>query len=86
MWSFLSESCEKLEAEKATSRKSVVVTTAFGKEIEDEIVEMYFENKKKSGGGTIQSCIKKGQQMIITFQDEEGMIVSYGCYITKTPF
>ncbi|XP_054685116.1 protein mono-ADP-ribosyltransferase PARP14-like isoform X2 [Grus americana] len=65
------ESCEKLEAEKATSRKSVVVTTAFGKEIEDEIVEMYFENKKKSGGGTIQSCVKKGQQMIITFQDEE---------------
>ncbi|XP_075613237.1 protein mono-ADP-ribosyltransferase PARP14 isoform X2 [Balearica regulorum gibbericeps] len=65
------ESREKLEAEKATSRKSVIVTTAFGKEIEDEIVEMYFENKKKSGGGTIQSCIKKGQQMIITFQDEE---------------
>ncbi|XP_010291658.1 PREDICTED: poly [ADP-ribose] polymerase 14-like [Phaethon lepturus] len=32
---------------------------------------MYFENKKKSGGGTIESYIKKDQQMIITFQDEE---------------
>ncbi|XP_059676359.1 protein mono-ADP-ribosyltransferase PARP14 [Gavia stellata] len=66
------ESCEKFKAEKATSRKSViVVTTASGEEIEDEIVEMYFENKKKSGGGAIESCIKKDQQIIITFQDEE---------------
>nr|XP_009491491.1 PREDICTED: poly [ADP-ribose] polymerase 14 [Pelecanus crispus] len=32
---------------------------------------MYFENKKKSGGGAIESYIKKDQQMIITFQDEE---------------
>ncbi|XP_054029467.1 protein mono-ADP-ribosyltransferase PARP14 [Dryobates pubescens] len=65
------ESCEKLEAEKATSRKSIIVTTAFGEEIEDEVVEMYFENKKKSGGGTIESYVKKDQQIIITFQDEE---------------
>ncbi|KAK2532667.1 protein mono-ADP-ribosyltransferase PARP14 isoform X1 [Columba livia] len=66
------ESCEKLEAERATPRKSViVVTTASGEEIEDEIVEMYFENKKKSGGGAIESYIKKDQEMIITFQDEE---------------
>ncbi|XP_042639664.1 protein mono-ADP-ribosyltransferase PARP14 [Tyto alba] len=63
---------EKLEVEKATSKKSViVVTTASGEEIEDEIMEMYFENKKKSGGGTIKSYIRKDQQMIITFQDEE---------------
>ncbi|XP_009586393.1 PREDICTED: poly [ADP-ribose] polymerase 14-like, partial [Fulmarus glacialis] len=32
---------------------------------------MYFENKKKSGGGAIESYIKKDQQMIITFQNEE---------------
>ncbi|XP_074766638.1 protein mono-ADP-ribosyltransferase PARP14-like [Athene noctua] len=66
------ESSENLEVEKATSRKSViVVTTASGEDIEDEIVEMYFENKKKSGGGTIESYIKKDQQIIITFQNEE---------------
>ncbi|XP_030344136.1 protein mono-ADP-ribosyltransferase PARP14 isoform X2 [Strigops habroptila] len=67
-----SESCEKLEVKKASPRKSViVVTTASGEEIEDEIVEMYFENKTKSGGGTIESYVKKDQQMIITFQDEK---------------
>ncbi|KAL2302153.1 hypothetical protein Nmel_009570 [Mimus melanotis] len=65
------ESCEKLEAEKATSRNSVVVTTAFGEEIEDEILEMYFENKRKSGGGTIESYVKKDEQVIITFQNEQ---------------
>uniref|UniRef100_A0A8C4TQ10 Poly [ADP-ribose] polymerase n=1 Tax=Falco tinnunculus TaxID=100819 RepID=A0A8C4TQ10_FALTI len=32
---------------------------------------MYFENKKKSGGGAIESYVKKDQQMIISFQDEE---------------
>ncbi|XP_009696676.1 PREDICTED: poly [ADP-ribose] polymerase 14-like [Cariama cristata] len=32
---------------------------------------MYFENKKKSGGGPMESYIKKDRQMIITFQDEE---------------
>ncbi|XP_009867328.1 PREDICTED: poly [ADP-ribose] polymerase 14-like [Apaloderma vittatum] len=32
---------------------------------------MYFENKKKSGGGPIESCVKTDQQIIITFQDEE---------------
>ncbi|XP_009994325.1 PREDICTED: poly [ADP-ribose] polymerase 14 [Chaetura pelagica] len=32
---------------------------------------MYFENKKKSGGGLIETYVKKDQQMIITFKDEE---------------
>ncbi|XP_053925815.1 protein mono-ADP-ribosyltransferase PARP14 isoform X2 [Cuculus canorus] len=66
------ESREKQKAENAASRKSViVVTTAPGEEIEDEIVEMYFENKNKSGGGTIESFVKKDQQIFITFQNEE---------------
>ncbi|KAJ7403292.1 poly (ADP-ribose) polymerase family, member 14 [Pitangus sulphuratus] len=66
------ESCQKLEAEKATSRKSViVVTTASREEIEDEIMEMYFENKKRSGGGIIESYVKEDQRMIITFKDEQ---------------
>ncbi|XP_062434814.1 protein mono-ADP-ribosyltransferase PARP14-like [Rhea pennata] len=66
------ESFGNLRAETTVSGESViVVTTASGEEIEDEIVEMYFENKKKSGGGPIKSCIRKDQQIIITFQDKE---------------
>lgn len=70
-----------MEAEKATSRNSaIVVTTAFGEEVGDEILEMYFENKRRSGGGTIESYVKKDQQVIITFQEEQGMIVCYEFY------
>ncbi|XP_025943186.1 poly [ADP-ribose] polymerase 14-like, partial [Apteryx rowi] len=66
------ESFGNLRAETTASGESIiVVTTASGEEIEDEIVEMYFENKKKSGGGPIKSFIRKDQQIIITFQDEE---------------
>ncbi|XP_009977362.1 PREDICTED: poly [ADP-ribose] polymerase 14-like, partial [Tauraco erythrolophus] len=32
---------------------------------------MYFENKKRSGGGAIESYLRKDQQVILTFQDEE---------------
>ncbi|XP_005049681.1 PREDICTED: poly [ADP-ribose] polymerase 14 [Ficedula albicollis] len=32
---------------------------------------MYFENKRRSGGGDIESYVKKDEQVIITFQDEQ---------------
>ncbi|XP_054826363.1 protein mono-ADP-ribosyltransferase PARP14-like isoform X2 [Eublepharis macularius] len=47
-----------------------IVTTA-EEEIEEEIMELYFENKKWSGGGPIKSCIKDGQRFIVTFEKEE---------------
>lgn len=86
MWSFILETCANLEAETDSRNSVIVVTTAPGEEIEDEVVEMYFENKKKSGGGPIKSWVRKDQLMIITFHDKEGMIVSYGCYINNAPF
>ncbi|XP_048342505.1 protein mono-ADP-ribosyltransferase PARP14-like [Sphaerodactylus townsendi] len=49
----------------------VEIVTAAGEDIEEEIVEMYFENKKRSGGGPIKSCVKDGQRLIITFEKEE---------------
>ncbi|XP_077176451.1 protein mono-ADP-ribosyltransferase PARP14-like [Paroedura picta] len=49
----------------------VEIVTAAGEEIEEDIVEMYFENKRRSGGGPIKSCVKDGQRLIITFEKEE---------------
>lgn len=49
-------------------------------------MEMYFENKKKSGGGAIKSLVRKDRLIFITFHDKEGIIVSYGCYINNAPF
>ncbi|XP_015674623.1 protein mono-ADP-ribosyltransferase PARP14 [Protobothrops mucrosquamatus] len=49
---------------------SVVVTTDAGSEIQTDILELYFENKRHSGGGPIKSCLKDGQQFIIIFENE----------------
>ncbi|KAK9410545.1 polyADP-ribose polymerase PARP14 [Crotalus adamanteus] len=49
---------------------SVVVTTDAGSEIQTYILELYFENKRHSGGGPIKSCLKDGQQFIVTFENE----------------
>lgn len=86
MWSFILETCENLEAETDSRNSVIVVTTAPGEEIEDEVVEIYFENKKKSGGGAIKSLVRKDRLIFITFNDKEGIIVSYGCYINNAPF
>lgn len=75
VWSFILETRENLEAETDSRNSVIVVTTAPGEEIEDEVVEMYFENKKKSGGGAIKSWVRMDRQMIITFHDKEGIIV-----------
>ncbi|XP_035188306.1 protein mono-ADP-ribosyltransferase PARP14-like isoform X1 [Oxyura jamaicensis] len=65
------ETCANLEAETDSRSSVIAVTTAAGEEIEDEVVEMYFENKKKSGGGPIKSWVRKDQLMIITFHNKE---------------
>ncbi|XP_063144808.1 protein mono-ADP-ribosyltransferase PARP14-like [Candoia aspera] len=49
---------------------SVVVMVDAGSEIQIDILEMYFENKRHSGGGPVKACIKDGQQFIITFENE----------------
>ncbi|XP_038038196.2 protein mono-ADP-ribosyltransferase PARP14 isoform X1 [Anas platyrhynchos] len=65
------ETRENLEAETDSRNSVIVVTTAPGEEIEDEVVEMYFENKKKSGGGAIKSLVRKDRLIFITFHDKE---------------
>lgn len=54
---------------------TVVVTTDAGSEIQTDILELYFENKRYSGGGPIKSCLKDGQQFIVTFKNEAGISI-----------
>lgn len=53
----------------------IVVEPAAGGELDEEIVALYFENKKRSGGGPIQSCVRHGQQVIITFENKGGILI-----------
>ncbi|XP_006137712.2 protein mono-ADP-ribosyltransferase PARP14 [Pelodiscus sinensis] len=63
---------ENLGKEMPSSEQSTVaIVTAPGEEIDDELVSMYFENKIRSGGGPIKSCVRNNQQIIITFENAE---------------
>nr|XP_020635225.1 poly [ADP-ribose] polymerase 14-like isoform X2 [Pogona vitticeps] len=58
-------------AEKQITQEdfSVVVIPVEGKEIDTDIIVMYFENRR-AGGGPVKACVKEGQQFIITFENE----------------
>ncbi|XP_067329331.1 protein mono-ADP-ribosyltransferase PARP14-like isoform X1 [Anolis sagrei] len=49
---------------------SLLVVPTSEEDIDSDILEMYFENKKRSGGGPIKCCIKDCQQFIVTFENE----------------
>ncbi|XP_062830387.1 protein mono-ADP-ribosyltransferase PARP14 isoform X2 [Anolis carolinensis] len=49
---------------------SLLVVPASEEDIETDIMEMYFENKKRSGGGPIKCCVKDCQQFIVTFENK----------------
>ncbi|XP_070586684.1 protein mono-ADP-ribosyltransferase PARP14-like [Erythrolamprus reginae] len=64
--------CREKESGKMAVQEgfSVVVTTDPGREIQGDILELFFENKRHSGGGPVKSCIKDGEQFIVTFVNE----------------
>uniref|UniRef100_A0A452I9C2 Poly [ADP-ribose] polymerase n=1 Tax=Gopherus agassizii TaxID=38772 RepID=A0A452I9C2_9SAUR len=55
----------------SSEQSTIVIITAPGEEIGDDLVSMYFENKMWSGGGPIKSCVRNNQQIIITFENAE---------------
>uniref|UniRef100_A0A674JBP7 Poly [ADP-ribose] polymerase n=1 Tax=Terrapene triunguis TaxID=2587831 RepID=A0A674JBP7_9SAUR len=55
----------------SSEQSTVVIITAPGEEIDDDLVSMYFENRMRSGGGPIKSCVRNNQQIIITFENAE---------------
>ncbi|XP_030436581.1 protein mono-ADP-ribosyltransferase PARP14 isoform X1 [Gopherus evgoodei] len=55
----------------SSEQSTIVIITAPGEEIGDDLVSTYFENKMWSGGGPIKSCVRDNQQIIITFENAE---------------
>lgn len=66
--------CTETEAGKMAIQEgfSIVATADSNREIQVDILELYFENKRHSGGGPVKSCIKDGQQFIVTFEKKAG--------------
>lgn len=52
--------------------KSVEVL-ALPEEVDEELLYLYFENKRRSGGGPLQSVEKDGDRALLVFEDAEGM-------------
>ena len=49
-----------------------IIVTGVNNSCETEMLEMYFENKRKSGGGEIEKFEWINESTIITFKDVEG--------------
>ncbi|XP_068093937.1 protein mono-ADP-ribosyltransferase PARP10 [Hyperolius riggenbachi] len=53
----------------ATDSLTQVEVLGIAENIPDDYLPLYFENKRRSGGGPVESCIRKGSVALITFSD-----------------
>jgi len=56
-----------------------IVVRGFQQPISKGIVELYFTNTSKSGGGEIANILIREKEMFIVFTDQTGMIVFAAC-------
>jgi len=47
------------------------------KEITKEYLEMYFESRKKSGGGRVDEVTVRGQSALVTFINPDGKMLAF---------
>lgn len=40
--------------------------------VDEELLCLYFENKRRSGGGPLESVDRKGDSVILVFEDAQG--------------
>ena len=53
--------------------KRMIIVKGINEDIDTEVLEMYFESKKKSGGGEIEHLERKSNTIaVITFKEVEG--------------
>lgn len=62
--------------EEKSPAQSCTVEVRGGSIVEEELLQLYFENSKKSGGGPIKSFRVDGESSVafITFEDETGKV------------
>ena len=54
---------------------SSIEVTGFKPGTKEDMMEMCFSNKRKSGGGDVTSVQMEGDRCIITFASEEGEVI-----------
>lgn len=51
-----------------------VEVLATHQDVDEELLYLYFENKRRSGGGPLASVEKKDDHAILVFEDAEGKL------------
>lgn len=46
-------------------------------EVDQELLTLYFENKRRSGGGPLVSVEKMGDRAVVVFEETEGEMQQY---------
>lgn len=62
--------CFRMPVESPEER--MVEVLALPAEVDEELLFLYFENKRRSGGGLLASVEKKGDRAILVFEEAEG--------------
>lgn len=78
-----------LTAELVKISGNVLVQNIDSKKFDEELIELYFTNSKKSGGSDVENvCLLGDGKAIVTFQDPKGnvnsMVVWWSC-MAKMP-
>ena len=45
------------------------------------VLKLYFENRRRSGGGEVQDISKDGDRVFVTFNSCEGLLLVSCCFI-----
>ncbi|KAK3598396.1 hypothetical protein CHS0354_019799 [Potamilus streckersoni] len=64
------EYVEDVEEEKEKKSCRTIEVHGFAENTQEEVLEMYFENSKRSGGGQVTSVVTEGGVALVTFADE----------------
>lgn len=48
-------------------------------EVDQELLTLYFENRRRSGGGPLVSVEKLGDRAVVVFEEAEGEMQQYIC-------
>ena len=77
------EENDKKESEDIEGTCRTILVTGLSKKISKDAIELYFENKKKTGGGEIVSATinLKKLEAVVEFKESEGTL--YIIYIVK---
>lgn len=49
-------------------------------DLDDDFLSLYFENKRRSGGGNVVSLERRGNQALVVFEDAESKTSSPYCF------